>query len=281
VLSVLDQEAFAAARDTWPKSWTWNNADIYLEHIQQLAEGIDSQGGRPYYAFIEPAEYVQWCRQTGHQIDSSETRALYAHQVLGEAIPYAPDLSLWALGVVNIAERSERMKDISDSDLEAASAGVAGIIDDPLIAWIISTPGQYKQVVTAGRFVDHDEMEMWGHFHTALSSEATLTFCDEYLSINRLIKSETSSVAIPECGLIDPFEVVLCLGVNGHGLYGVVHRANGTSTLRVWELAGGAVTAVPVQELQTQLGATDPDWLRYGWPAQPEIPSGYPPRTRI
>jgi len=80
VLSVLDQEAFAAARDTWPKSWTWNNADIYLEHIQQLAEGIDSQGGRPYYAFIEPAEYVQWCRQTGHQIDSSETRALYAHK---------------------------------------------------------------------------------------------------------------------------------------------------------------------------------------------------------
>lgn len=72
------------SRDNWP-AWCAMNSDLpadadydtWLENVNEFEQQIRSQGQLPVRVYVEPQEFVAWCRARGRNIDST-TRGEYA-----------------------------------------------------------------------------------------------------------------------------------------------------------------------------------------------------------
>jgi hypothetical protein len=264
---VLDHETCVNAREIWPTSWDFDDPDEYLQSIEGLAGELARKGAVPYYVFIDPDEYVEWCRSTGHPVGSSSTRSLYAgaHLREGDAVPYSPGQPLWPMGVVSMVLRSELGDQVP---LRTSETSALDELIDRYTDFLVATPGTYRSVVTASRFADHDEAELWGHFRAAVLAQATLTHCAEYLSVQERIENDGGKVLVPRHGAYNPTEALLSLAAAGHGIFGIEHRnGNDEMTFRAWSISrrGGAEPVGP-SELGERLGTPGAPSLRSGWP---------------
>lgn len=234
-VAVVDHETCVRGKDTWPTSWTWTDPDTYLTQVEELAAGLADQGAAPVYCFIDPAEYVEWCRETGHEVDSSDTRAIYAGQLAqsGEGIPYDPAQPLWPIGVTSMVVRSE-------VEVDGSTSGPVLEFIRMFIDLVVQHPGTWRTIVTASRFHDHDQTEMWAHFQAAVDSRGKITFCGEYLSAQETIRHHNRRLHIPDHGDPHPMEVLLRLAAGGHGIAGIEHRDGDAFTFRAWNVTSGA-----------------------------------------
>jgi len=263
---VLDHETCVNAREIWPTSWGFDDPDEYLRGVERLVGELAKKGTAPYYVFIDPDEYVEWCRSTDYPVDSSTTRSLYAGALLreGDAIPYSPSQPLWPLSVASMVLRSELGDQVSFRTSE--NPALYELIDR-YTDFLVATPGTSRSVVTASRFADHDGAELWGHFRAAVLSQVTLTHCAEYLSVQERIENNDGGVLVPDHGHYNPTEALLSLAGVGHGIFGIEHRDGDEMTFRAWSISrkGGAEPVEPT-ELGGRLGTPGAPSLRSGWP---------------
>jgi hypothetical protein len=260
-IAVLDQECCGEASDLFPTSFDWRDPDEYLAQQEAFAREITESGGEAFYAFIEPADYVEWCREQGRDVDSQASRAAFAGVILGEgdAIPYSPDQPLWPIGVTSMVLRSELGAELDEpgDHVEAFLERFADLV--------LSQEGRYRSVVTASRYRVHDEAELWQHFAAAITSQTTLTFCDEYLSLTDRIEHRGDTVHSTDHGDHNPFEAVLSLAAVGHGVVGLEHRNGEEFSFRAFEVTHSGAVPVPADVLGRRLGTPDAPSLRSGW----------------
>lgn len=262
-VAVLDQEAFTMTGELFPTSFKWQDPDAYLQDLEQLAETIAGGGGEAFYAFIDPYEYVEWCRQRDLPVDSQHSRAAHAQELLtqGEAVPYSPDQPLWPIGVTAIVLRSQLASCLSVADTKPH---LQELLHD-YSSYITARPGRYRCIVTASRYVAHNETELWQHFAAAVKGLATLTFCDDYISVNTSIENRDGIVYVQNYGTHDPFETVTNLAGVGHGIIGIESRHGQDLNFRAFEITGDGYHPMPVDTLGRRLGAPGAPSLRHGW----------------
>ena len=266
-VAVLDQETCAGAADIWPMSFEFDNPDIYLTHVEDMTREIADSGGYPFYVFIDPAEYVEWCRSEGQPVDSAHSRVEYASTVVeeGGGIPYDPDQPLWPLGIANMVFNSDLGSDIPEAGLK-----LPGKIAEHFTNWVVAVPGTYRAVVTASRYAEHNEDELWRHFRSAIMDNVGLTHCDDYLSVQTVTVHRDNEMRVPNYGRFDPVEQLLHMSIVGHGIFGVEHRAGRDMTFRAWNVnKHGRLESVDTEVLGRYLGTPGAPSLRSGWP-QPE-----------
>ena len=263
-ISVLDQEVHANRQLWFPTSMENENYEQYAERVEQIAGDLAADGGQIFYAFVDPPEFAKWCSETGHPVDSGDSRATWARQLVDAdlAYPYEPD-GLVEMGIHNIVCNSELGELFAGENEGPEDLMLAGYQGN-LVDWLDTKPGHWQQTVTAARHRDHSEVQMWEHFWEAVKLPAAVTFCDEYLSV--AAPTHHDSTTVYNCDQL-PFQSVTCLGLVGHGLLGIVYRHGKDFTFRAWELSPAGVVPVSIDKLGKMLGTPGAPSLRSGWPS--------------
>ena len=161
---------------------------------------------------------------------------------------------------------------ISDlgSDIPEAGLKLPGKIAEHFTNWVVAVPGTYRAVVTASRYAEHNEDELWRHFRSAIMDNVGLTHCDDYLSVQTVTVHRDNEMRVPNYGRFDPVEQLLHMSIVGHGIFGVEHRAGRDMTFRAWNVnKHGRLESVDTEVLGRYLGTPGAPSLRSGWP-QPE-----------
>ncbi|MHB1762660.1 MAG: hypothetical protein ACYCS4_07975 [Acidimicrobiales bacterium] len=251
------------AKELFPSSFDWDDPDEYLLVVESGAREIAERGGTPYYVFVDPIEYVEWCREVGAVVDSQQSRAGFAAAVLGEgdAIPYDPDQPLWPMGITSMVLRSELGSELAFDDAGSQTEAFIDRYTDILV----TTPGRWRSIVTASRYRVHDETELWQHFASAVRSQTVLTFCDDYVSVTNEITNRDKHIRLPHYGDHNPLEAALALAELGHGVIGVEHRHGPDFSFRAFEVTPTGYRPVPPDVLGRRLGTPGAPSLRCGW----------------
>ncbi|MHB8318060.1 MAG: hypothetical protein ACYDEP_02340 [Acidimicrobiales bacterium] len=259
----MDQEVCSLAGDLFPTSFDWTNADVYLQHQEDFAREVTKSGGTVSYVFIDPLEYVDWCREVNVPVDSQASRAAFAGVMSadGDAIPYSPEQPLWPMGVTAMVIRSELGGLLSPDPMDSQQSHFI----DQYTDLIVAVNGRYRSIVTASRYAVHDEDELWQHFAAAVTSQTTLTFCDDYLSVMDHVENRNEKLTLSNYGNHNPWEAVLSLARVGHGIVGIEHRHNADFTFRAFDITPAGITPVDVETLGRRLRTPGAPSLRSGW----------------
>ncbi len=261
-IAVVDQEAFGEIKQVCPKSFDWDNPDQYLLFVEETAREAKQQGLQPLYVFIEPSEYVDWCRAQNLPVDSSSSRAAFVGTIDGDGvIPYDSKQPLWGLAVVYIVLRSE----LGEAAPLERFTKIRREFFERYVEACVNTLGRWRCVVTASRFAEHNDDDLWLHFADALSSTTTMTHCADYLSVVDEIVSKSNRIEVPDHGWFDPIEMVMALAEAGHGLVGVEHRHGKEVSFRAFHIAQGRYDAVPVDEIRARLDVPNDMVVYEGW----------------
>jgi len=269
-VAVLDHEACALAPDMFPHSFTWTDPDEYLAEVERTAARYAKSGHRPVYVFIDPDSYVEWCEETGHPVDSTNSRAAYAGLRADDGIPYNPKQRLWALSVLSMAIGSEVWpdeEDEEDEEDECLSERDEAIVDflGQLTDFMLAADGTYRIVATAVRRHGCGEAVLWQHFRDAITSQVELTHCGECLSIIDTTQLEHNTLTVADYGDVAPLDAVIRLATHCHGLVGIDARNGDEFTFRAFEIDRDGWRPVPVDMLGAGLGVPGAASLRCGF----------------
>jgi len=276
-IAALDQESFLNALDdgTWPFDANpsfGRDPDAYLRDLQLFAQQVTDGGGSALIVFVHPAEYVDWCRQNGCLPGQQTAAATYIDERLeaDDALLYSQGMSLVNLGVTAMAIRSEVYCGEPTDPLWEQARTQADLIMDRIVGWVAHIPGEYRVVVTANRYADHNKHGLWEHFRGILADPAgTLHHCGDFLSVRCQVSQQQGSVTSQTGDGTIP--ILLRLAAMSHGLLGVEHRpAADPPTLRCWQITSpqGAQQVEP-NELAQHLDSWDHvPLLRSDWPVR-------------
>src|SRR5262245_26783089 len=79
VAVLTDPADFAAMRGY--RSFTFDDHPGYLRQVEGLLRSLSSRGVHVRVGPFDPAEYAEYCADTGHEPDSSRSRTRYAADV--------------------------------------------------------------------------------------------------------------------------------------------------------------------------------------------------------
>lgn len=271
--ALVDHENYYDMRDLAPSLWTWgsDDPDSYLaEHANMIASiRRHNPGVKIEICWVAPAEYVEWCRSGGHEVDSVESWGAYGEPTGGGLSDvFYEDESLWAMSVRDMVFRSEAFAYGDGPLLDPARRGVDDVRGH-LVAWSGAEAGDFRVVVTASRWSDCDVDAMWRHFRGALTSPAVMQHCGDFISVAErpLGAGDDHYGPLGREPVIQAFGDVVMLAGHAGGLVGVEHRRGGSRTLRAFGVSrGGVVAAVGVDDLGRRLGAPGSSLLASGWP---------------
>jgi len=264
-VAVLDYEACALAPEMFPRSFTWTDPDEYLAEVERTAARYAKSRYRPVYVFIDPDRYVEWCKETGHPVDSANSRAAYAGLRADAGIRYNPRQRLWPLSVLSMVLGSEVWLDDVDgvTGIERCEAMIE--VRSQLMDFMLAADGTYRIVATAVRRHDCGEALLWQYFRDAITSPVELTHCGDCLSIIDTMQLEQNTLTVADYGNIAPLDAVMLLATSCHGLVGIDARNGDEFTFRAFEIDRDGLRPVPVDMLGKRLGAPGAASLRCGF----------------
>lgn len=270
LFAVLDQESALSAKEIWPTTWPWDEPGKHLKDIEGSARELVDQGRAVHVVFVDPAEYVEWCRRGRRTVDSVESLAMYSKALAanGGAVAYQPEVPLWSIGFAAIAYRSE----VGKRAIGQHSAPVQEQIVRPLGEWCSNNVGLWGIVAMAARQDGCSDDELWQHVVKSLTKplgldEVDVHICPAALGARYAVHNEGQGPMTSAFGPYDTVEATVLLAEVGTGLFGVDHVGpTGQRSFRAWRVGPSGVAPVPVTELAEWLGEVRNLGLASGWP---------------
>lgn len=270
LLAVLDQESALSAKEIWPTVWPWSEPRKHLKDVEDHARALVSQGRVVHLVFVDPVEYVEWCRRGRHTVDSAESLAMYSQALAanGGAVAYQPNVPLWSIGFVAIAYRSE----VGQRAVGRHSVPVQEQIIRPLVHWCSNNVGLWVVVAIAARQDGCGEVELWQHVGDSLIKpigldEVDVHICAAVLGARYAVNNAGMGPMTSAFGPYDTVEATMLLAEAGAGLFGIEHVGpTGQGSFRAWRMGSSGVATVPAIELARRLGEVRNLELASGWP---------------